>query len=272
MAIRAARPSLGTGPPWPVLYRAVPSPAQYPTGPCRASPRAPLTAQARARGPVSCRAGPRKPGTTTQIGPPEAQKLKKKHCRWLRWAGAQKERCLHRARAVRRPHSRIELVDAVAPPATLTSRRRHARRGAEPRRAWWPQEGGAVPLSTPPPSLAVTPAGPAGRRHHGGARHGGARHERICRGARLLGRVEWERSGRAAWRRGGGAARRHREEGSPERRGGAGVRRGRSSRQPVTAAEGWGRRGEGEREVGVGEGERLAGGGARGRWGVAGWG
>ena len=77
MAIRAARPSPGTGPPWPVLYRAMPSPAQYPTGPCRASPRAPLTAQARARGPVSCRAGPRKPGTTTQIGPPEAQKLKK---------------------------------------------------------------------------------------------------------------------------------------------------------------------------------------------------
>ena len=196
---------------------------------------------------------------------------------------AQKARCLHRARAVRRPHSRIELADAVAPPATplpatLASQRRHARRptppppiharrGAEPRRAWWPQEGGAVPLSTPPPSLAVTPAGPAGRRHHAGACH-----ERICRGARQLGRVEWERSGRAAWRRGGGAARQHREEGSPERRGGAGVRRGRSSRQPVTAAEGWGRRGEGEREVGVGEGERLAGGGARGRWGVAGWG
>ena len=32
MAIRAARPGPGTGPPWPALYRAVPSPALYLTG------------------------------------------------------------------------------------------------------------------------------------------------------------------------------------------------------------------------------------------------
>ena len=99
----------------------------------------------------------------------------------FRSVGAQKARCLHYARAVRRPHSRIELADAVAPPATPASRRRHARRpmppppiharrGAEPRRAWWPHEGGAVPLSPPlprrawqsrpqaPPADATTPA------------------------------------------------------------------------------------------------------------------
>ncbi|KAG2556791.1 hypothetical protein PVAP13_8NG153001 [Panicum virgatum] len=63
MVIRAARPSPSTGPPWP---------AQYCSGPCRASPRAPLTAQARAHGPVSCLASPIWPGTTAQAGPPEA--------------------------------------------------------------------------------------------------------------------------------------------------------------------------------------------------------
>ena len=122
MAIRAARPGPGTGPPWPVLYRAVPSPAQYHTGPCRASPRAPLTAQARARGPVSCRAGPRKPGTTTQIGPPEAQKLKKKRCRWLRWAGL-----LAAARVSRNPALPLQRAPAVVLPASQICRahRRH---------------------------------------------------------------------------------------------------------------------------------------------------
>ena len=60
-----ARPNIPPG-------RAVPSPAQYPTEPCRASPRALLAAQVRARGPISCRAAPAEPGTTTEFGPPEA--------------------------------------------------------------------------------------------------------------------------------------------------------------------------------------------------------
>ena len=86
---------------------------------------------------------------------------------------AQKARCLHRARAVRRPHSRIELADAVAPPATPARRPTppppiHARRGAEPRRAWWPQEGALCRCRPPrrawqscpqaPPADATTPA------------------------------------------------------------------------------------------------------------------
>ena len=58
---RPARPGPGPSPGWPVLSRAVPSPAQYRSGPCRASPRALPAAQARARGPVSCRASPRSP-------------------------------------------------------------------------------------------------------------------------------------------------------------------------------------------------------------------
>ena len=60
-----ARPNISPG-------RAVPSPAQYPTEPCRASPRALLAAQVRARRPISCRAAPAEPGTTTEFGPPEA--------------------------------------------------------------------------------------------------------------------------------------------------------------------------------------------------------
>ena len=58
MAIRGppARPT--PGPALACFLRAVPSPAQLLCGPGRACPWAPLVAQARAHGPLSCRASP----------------------------------------------------------------------------------------------------------------------------------------------------------------------------------------------------------------------
>ena len=76
MAIRAARPGPSTSPAWPALSRAVPGPAQFQVGPYRASPRALPAAQARARGPVSCRASPLEPGTIVLTGPPEVHNSK----------------------------------------------------------------------------------------------------------------------------------------------------------------------------------------------------
>jgi hypothetical protein len=71
------------GPPGPALARAQPGPllavsclARPNMKSGRASPRALPAAQARARGPVSCRASPLEPGTTAQAGPPEAHSLK----------------------------------------------------------------------------------------------------------------------------------------------------------------------------------------------------
>ena len=49
----------------------MPSPVQYPTGPCRASPRALPTAPTQAHGPISCRASPAEPGTTHGPGCPK---------------------------------------------------------------------------------------------------------------------------------------------------------------------------------------------------------
>ena len=57
MSIRAVRPGPRSSPPWPGHLRAVPGPAQLLSGPCRASPQATPTAQARAHEPISCRPG-----------------------------------------------------------------------------------------------------------------------------------------------------------------------------------------------------------------------
>jgi len=71
MSIRAARPGPRPGPPWPGHLRAVPGSAQLLSGPCRASPQAAPTAQARAHGPISCRAGPKStPHSAVPCRPP----------------------------------------------------------------------------------------------------------------------------------------------------------------------------------------------------------
>ena len=74
MSIRAARPGPRSGPPWPGHLRAVPGPALLLSGPCRVSPRAAPTAQARARGLVSCRASPRSPACLSGSGHPRPTK------------------------------------------------------------------------------------------------------------------------------------------------------------------------------------------------------
>ena len=58
------------GPPWPGHLRAVPGPALSLSGPCRVSPRAGVTAQARAHVPFSCRASPRSPAYLSGSGRP----------------------------------------------------------------------------------------------------------------------------------------------------------------------------------------------------------
>ena len=94
MAIRAARP--GPSPGWPILSRAVPSPAQYRSGPCRASPRALPAAQAWARGPVSCPASPRSPAYLSgsgllrpTIGRAGTQPRERRRRRWRGYGGGE---------------------------------------------------------------------------------------------------------------------------------------------------------------------------------------
>ena len=73
MSIRAAQLGPGPGPLWPGLNRVVPSSARYLSRPCRASPRAASSAQARAHGLISCHAGPVRHGDFGVPVPAEAR-------------------------------------------------------------------------------------------------------------------------------------------------------------------------------------------------------
>ncbi|CAN6335152.1 unnamed protein product [Urochloa humidicola] len=161
MSKRAARPGPSTGPPWPAIYRAVPGPALCIIGPCRASPRAPPTAQARARGPVSCRVSPTQPGTRAQAGPPGAQERKKIFNHTVRRCP-----CLRIAASDHRRHH----VPAAGPSTAATLSRPSAAAGRSsssappPSSPRWPavnlapRAAGRWSSSAPPPSSPRWPA------------------------------------------------------------------------------------------------------------------
>jgi len=126
MSIRAARPGPSPGPPWPDHLRAVHGPALSLSGPCRVSPRAGVTAQARAHGPISMPGRPKSLLAGAPPVPPAA-----------RWPS----RC-------RRIHRLRVLAGAAVPAAPAATRAGRAYCNALARRPCLPRPLAAAHLSS----------------------------------------------------------------------------------------------------------------------------